>query len=229
MDKKRSILQRTLTHIKKWLISGLILWLPVITTFYIFQFIITRLDDLFYSLPETYRPNHIIGEIIPQLQGYYIPGLGVLICLIVLLLTGLLLTNYIGRNLISLTEKKLLEKIPLVRTIYKAIKQISNALLSNSNKSFQNVVLIQYPRAGCYSLAFQTSEPFFDTTTNKNLITVFIPTTPNPTSGFVLLIPEDEANILDMPIEEALRFIISLGVVTPDKFIGTETKLPDKS
>jgi uncharacterized membrane protein len=226
MNKKNATSQnRIFSRLKKWFISGLILWIPLITTFYIFQFIITHLDNIFRALPQRYRPNYILGNIIPWLQGYHIPGLGVIICLIILLLTGMLITNYIGRNLISLTEKKLVEKIPLVRTIYKAIKQISNAVLSDSNKSFQSVVLIEYPRKGCYSLAFQTSEPFLDASTNRNLITVFVPTTPNPTSGFVLLVPAEEATNVHMPVEEALRFIISLGVVTPDQFANTTKEL----
>ena len=219
--KRKNIFSKIATKIKNWLIAGLILWVPLIVTFYIIKFIITGLDKVYEALPPHLQPQTLLKHIFPALKGYPIPGIGIVLSLIILLITGLLISNYVGYKIIFFTEKKILEKIPLVRTIYKAMKQISNAILNDSNKSFENVIMIEYPRRDCYSLAFQTSEPFFDKTTKKSLITVYLPTAPNPTSGFTLLIPEEEAQTLNMPVEEALRFIISLGVVIPKDFLNS--------
>jgi uncharacterized membrane protein len=209
MDNNKSKFKAALYYLKKWFISGLILWIPIAVTAYILIFLFNSFDN---------APQTLLEKIFPYFKDHWIPGAGVLLCLILLIITGMLVGNFIGRKLVKFAEKKLLERIPLVKTIYKAMKQISNAILSDSNKSFQRVLMIEYPKKDSYSIAFQTSEPFFDEATQQTLITIFLPTTPNPTSGYVLLIPEEKMRELNMPVEEALRFIISLGVVTPKHF-----------
>ena len=190
MSKKRPPEKRILNKLKNWLFAGLILWIPILVTFYILLFVFKILDNIFDNLPHSWQPQTLIGDMIPYFKGHDLPGLGLVLSLLILVLSGLFVTNFFGKRVLKATEKKILERIPLVKTIYKAIKQISNAILSNSNKSFQRVLMIEYPRKGVYSLAFQTSEPFLDNNTNKRLVTVFVPTTPNPTSGFILLVPE---------------------------------------
>jgi uncharacterized membrane protein len=223
MNEKRSLFQRAFSKLKNWLLAGLILWIPILVTFYILLFVFSMLNNVFDNLPPHLQPQTLIGNLIPYFKDREFPGLGLILSLTILALSGVFVTNYIGKKILKTTEKKILERIPLVKTIYKAIKQISNAILSNSNKSFQRVLMIEYPRKGLYSLAFQTSEPFLDSLTQKKLVTVFIPTTPNPTSGFIILVPEEDTKKLNIPVEEALQFIISLGVVTPANFQLTNT------
>jgi uncharacterized membrane protein len=143
-----------------------------------------------------------------------IPGFGVVLSLVLLLTTGVLATNLLGQRLVSWGES-LLSRIPLVRSIYNAVKQIINTVLSSNGDAFRKVLLIEYPRKGLWSLAFQTGTATqeINTHTNEEMISLFIPTTPNPTSGFLMMIPKKEAIELDMSIEEALKFIISLGVM----------------
>ncbi len=218
MSEKRPLVNRTLSKFKNWLFAGLIVWIPILVTFYILLFVFKILDNIFDNLPHSWQPQTLVGDLIPYFKGHELPGIGFILSLFILALSGLFVTNFFGKRVLKATEKKILERIPLVKTIYKAIKQISNAILSNSNKSFQRVLMIEYPRKGVYSLAFQTSEPFLDNNTNKKLVTVFVPTTPNPTSGFILLVPEEDSRRLNIAVEEALQFIISLGVVTPANF-----------
>ena len=218
MSEKRPLVNRTLSKFKNWLFAGLIVWIPILVTFYILLFVFKILDNIFDNLPHSWQPQTLVGNLIPYFKGHELPGIGFILSLFILALSGLFVTNFFGKRVLKATEKKILERIPLVKTIYKAIKQISNAILSNSNKSFQRVLMIEYPRKGVYSLAFQTSEPFLDNNTNKKLVTVFVPTTPNPTSGFILLVPEEDSRRLNIAVEEALQFIISLGVVTPANF-----------
>ncbi|MBI2786582.1 MAG: DUF502 domain-containing protein, partial [Legionella longbeachae] len=155
-----------------------------------------------------YQPEHLIG--------HYIPGLGVILSLILLLVTGIIATNYFGQRLVAWGES-ILSRIPLVRSIYKTVKQVINAVLSTNSEAFRKVVLIEYPRNGLWSVAFQTgaANHEINAKANQEMISVFIPTTPNPTSGFLMMLPKREVIELDMSIDEALKFIISLGVMSP--------------
>lgn len=195
---------------RRYFIAGLLLWLPLLVTYWLIKFMVDVLDRVFNLLPLHYQPEHLIG--------FYVPGLGLIFVLLVLFITGLLVTNFIGDKLVGWWEK-LLSRIPLVRAIYNGIKQVTETLLSTSGDSFRNVVMIEYPRKGIWSIAFQTSHGFHhgEKAVGKDLLTVFVPTTPNPTSGFFMLVPKDDAIILDIKIDEALKMIISLGVVLPKK------------
>ncbi|MFT4059145.1 MAG: DUF502 domain-containing protein [Legionella sp.] len=189
--------------LRGYLLAGLVVWLPILITFGVLRFIIDLLDNL---IPTAYQPE--------QLLGHYIPGVGVIFSLVLLLLTGVLATNFLGQRLVAWNDS-LLSRIPLVRSIYKAVKQVINAVMSTNSEAFRKVVLIEYPRKGLWTIAFQTGGGSLELNakTNEELISVFVPTTPNPTSGFLFMVPKREAVELNMSIDAALKYIISLGVM----------------
>ncbi|MBA2652225.1 MAG: DUF502 domain-containing protein [Tatlockia sp.] len=191
---------------RSYLITGLIVWLPILVTFVVLRFIIDLLDGTLSLLPHSYQPQ--------QLFGMRLPGLGVIISLLLLLATGILATNFFGQRLMGWGEA-VLAKIPLVRSIYNTAKQVIQAFFATNSQAFRKVLLIEYPRKGMWSIAFQTGfpSPEIVTKTGQEMISLFVPTTPNPTSGFLMMIPQNEAIELSMTIEEALKFIISLGVM----------------
>jgi uncharacterized membrane protein len=166
------------------------------------------LDQSLLLIPQQYRPEELIG--------FAIPGLGLLLTLLILLVTGVLAANIVGRSMVGLWES-LLERIPVVRSVYSAAKNFAEIVFSDSSQSFKKVLLIEYPRKGLYSLAFQTSSNLGEVQkrTGEDVICVFVPTTPNPTSGLILIVPLKDVIELDMDIDEALKMIISLGVVVP--------------
>ncbi|MCW8407533.1 DUF502 domain-containing protein [Legionella sp. PATHC035] len=194
--------------LRSYLLTGLVVWLPILITIGVLRFIIDLLDNTLALIPKAYQPE--------QLIGHYIPGLGVILSLIILLVTGIIATNYFGQRLVEWGES-ILVKIPLVRSIYKTVKQVINALLSTNSEAFRKVVLIEYPRKGLWSIAFQTgaASTSINNKTKEELVSIFIPTTPNPTSGFLMMLPRTDVIELDMSIDEALKFIISLGVMPP--------------
>jgi uncharacterized membrane protein len=159
-------------------------------------------------VPEQYRPEEWLG--------FAIPGLGLVLTLLVVLITGLLATNFIGRSLVSFWEA-LLERIPVVRSIYSAAKKFVEIVFSDSGQSFKKVLLIEYPRKGIYSLAFQTATSLGEVQerTGEPVVCTFVPTTPNPTSGYIIIVPKKDIIELDMEIDEAFKMIVSLGVVVP--------------
>ena len=192
--------------IRGYLLAGLVVWLPLWVTFVVLQFIISLLDKTLELIPAAYRPD--------QLIGHHIPGLGVLLSLVLLLVTGLVATNFFGQRLVHWGES-LLSRIPLVRSIYNAVKQVISAILATNSEAFRKVVLVEYPRKDSWSVAFQTGAVISELSakTNEEMISLFIPTTPNPTSGFLVIVPKADVVELNMSIDEALKFIISLGVV----------------
>ncbi|WP_028387679.1 DUF502 domain-containing protein [Legionella fairfieldensis] len=194
--------------LRRYLLAGLIVWLPILVTIVVLRFIVELLDGTMALLPAAYRPE--------QLVGMHIPGLGVIISLILLITTGVLATNFLGQHLVAWGEA-VLAKIPLVRSIYNASKQVIQAVFATNSQAFRKVLLIEYPRKGLWSLAFLTgtSHPEVLSRTGEEMLSLFVPTTPNPTSGFLMMIPKENAIELSMSIEEALKFIISLGVVAP--------------
>lgn len=198
-----------IVRIRRYIVAGLLVWLPVGATILIGLFLIDLMDRLLFLVPPPFRPEALIG--------FRIPGLGTVLALVVLVGTGMLVANLIGRRLVNFYES-LLARIPLVRTVYGAVKRFAELILSDSSESFKKALLIEYPRKGLYSFCFQTSEhpPEVETRTGEEIITVFLPTTPNPTSGFMLFVPAKDVVELDMPVEEALKMIISLGVVVPE-------------
>lgn len=184
------------------------MWLPIVVTFAVMRFIIELLDNSFAFIPASYQPAHLIGM--------SLPGLGVIFSLVLLFLTGLVATNFFGQRLFAVSES-VLNKIPLVRSIYNSAKQVIRAILSTNGQAFRKVLLVEYPRKGMWSIAFQTSEEnsLIDATRPNDYVCVFIPTTPNPTSGFLMIVPRSDTKIIDMTTDEALKFVISLGVMQP--------------
>ncbi len=192
--------------IRGYILAGLVVWLPVVVTFVIVRFLVDLLDTTISLLPNAYHPDKILGM--------HIPGLGVVLSLLVLIVTGVVITNILGQRLFRLGDA-ILARIPLVRSIYYAAKQIINAVFASNSQAFRKVMLVQYPREGVWSLAFLTgsSNPEIIERTSSEMYSVYIPTTPNPTSGFLVMVAKKDAIELSMSVEEAMKYIISLGVV----------------
>jgi uncharacterized membrane protein len=184
------------------IVAGLLVWVPLGATIFVLRLLISLFGNLDSWLSDQLN--------IP------IAGIGILLALLVLLGTGLIAANYFGKRIVSFWES-LLERIPLVRNIYSAVKRFAEIVLSDSSQSFSKVLLIEYPRKGLYSLSFQTSQDLGEVQgkTGEDLVCVFVPTTPNPTSGLILMVPKQDVIELDMGVEDALKMVISLGVVVP--------------
>lgn len=195
--------------LRRYLIAGLLVWVPLVITIAVVKALVDFMDRSLVLLPHAWRPESWLG--------YAIPGLGLLLTLSIVLITGLLAANMFGRRLVALWEA-LLARIPLVRHIYGAVKQVAETLFSSNGEAFRKVLLIEYPRKGIWTLAFQTgvASGEIQRRTASEVITVFVPTTPNPTSGFIMMIPREDAMELDMPVEDALKLVMSLGVVAPN-------------
>ncbi|MFM2289820.1 MAG: hypothetical protein RL684_2963 [Pseudomonadota bacterium] len=206
----RSVAQkaRMMRTLRRYAINGLLIWVPVLVTVLVVRFILQLMDGTLLLLPMRLRPD--------SLFGLHIPGFGALLAVVVVLLTGLLVTNFIGRFLVGLWEE-LLEHIPFIRALYGGVKSFSETLLSNSGNSFKQVLLIEYPRKGAWSVGFQTTDnlPEINQRLGEPHVCVFIPTTPNPTSGFIVLLPRSQVIALDMSVDEAMKMIVTLGVVAP--------------
>lgn len=195
-------------NVRRYLVSGLLIWLPIIATVVVVRFILDLMDRTLLLLPRNLRPDAFLS--------LHIPGFGALAAVIIVLLTGILVTNFVGRTLVDWAED-VLQRIPFVRAIYGGVKSFSETLLSNSGNSFKKVLLVQYPRAGVWSIGFQTTSdlPEISARTGQSQVCVFVPTTPNPTSGFIFMVPKAEVIELDMSVDAAMKMIVTLGVVTP--------------
>ena len=198
--------------LRRIIIAGLLVWLPLGITIFIIKILLDLLGKTYLLIPEGLRPENLFGMTIP--------GFEIIMAIIILFSTGLVAANYLGKTLVE-TWEKFLDKIPLVRSIYTPLKKFAELILSDQTQSFSKVLLIQYPRKGLYSLCFQTSKDVgeIQEKSGEDVVCVFIPTTPNPTSGYIILIPKDEVIELDMSVEDALKMIISLGVVVPSSDI----------
>lgn len=198
-----------LAKLRKFIITGLLIWIPLGITILVIKLLVDLLDKSILLLPPAWRPE--------VLFGFEIPGLGIFISAMIIFVTGFVLTNFVGHRLIKWGEN-LLDRIPLVRSIYSAVKQVTATVLSPDNDTFNEVLLIEYPRKGVWTLCFKTSNSpkAFEEIAKQTLITVFVPTTPNPTSGFILFVPKTDAKKLDIDVEDALKLVMSLGVVTPE-------------
>jgi uncharacterized membrane protein len=190
---------------RRYLIAGLLVWLPIIATVVVIRFILNLMNEL---LPRPLQPE--------VLFGLHSSALGALLALVLLLATGLLVTNIIGRGIVRAWED-ILNRIPFVRAVYGGVKSFSTTILSNSGNSFKKVLLIEYPRAGSWTVGFQTASDVVLPGASQlaPMVCVFIPTTPNPTAGFIVLVPRSEAIELDMNPDAAMKLIVTLGVVMP--------------
>ncbi len=193
---------------RRYLVAGLLVWVPLGVTLFLLKVLVDLMDQTLLLLPPPYRPD--------ALFGFHIPGLGILLSLAVLLVTGVLAANLVGRQLVHLWES-ILQRIPFVRSVYSAAKNFAEIVLTDANQSFNKVLLIEYPRKGLYSLCFQTSTYLGEVQarTGEDVICVFVPTTPNPTSGLILMVPKSDVIELEMDVEDALKMVVSLGVVVP--------------
>ena len=202
--------------LRRYLVAGLLVWIPLGITILLIGFAVRQMDKTLALLPRPYQPSILLMNWIGHDQPVHIPGLGVLFILLVVLLTGILVANFIGRAFVGGWES-LMHRVPVVRSIYSAAKNFAEIVFSDSGHAFKNVLLIQYPRRGIYSLAFQTSSYLGEIQGHigEDLVGCFVPTTPNPTSGFIILVPKKDVIELSMDVDEALKMIISLGVVVP--------------
>ncbi|MDA0705521.1 MAG: DUF502 domain-containing protein [Proteobacteria bacterium] len=208
-------------RLRRYLVAGLLVWLPLGVTILIFRILIGLMDRSLILLPQKYHPEVLLGV--------SIPGLGVILTILVLLLTGVLMANIVGRKFLGGWES-LLGRIPIARSIYSASKNFAEIVFSDSGKAFKKVLLVEYPRKGIYSLAFQTASELGEVQgrTGEDVTCCFVPTTPNPTSGFIIIVPKADVIELDMTVDEAAKFIMSLGVVVPTWTKGQTAELPLK-
>lgn len=196
-------------RLRRYWVAGLLVWLPIGVTILVFKVLLDLMDRVLVLVPEAYRPETWLGV--------RIPGLGAVLALLVLFATGVLVANLLGRRLV-LWYESLLGRIPLVRSVYGGVKNFAAVLLNDSGKSFNKVLLIQYPRQGVYRIALETGDTVGEiaAVTGRDVMTVFVPTTPNAASGFLAFVPREDVIELSMSVEEALKLIVSLGVVAPD-------------
>jgi uncharacterized membrane protein len=194
--------------LRKYLIAGLLIWLPLAITLWVLDFIVTTMDRTLMVLPASLHPDQVLGV--------HIPGLGLVMSVIILLVTGALAANIIGARMFSWWESVLV-KIPIVRPIYSGVKQISDTLFASKGQSFRKVVLIEFPNRGQWTFGFVVGAPgpLIERETTGDLITVYVPTAPNPTSGYVLMVRPSEVKELDVTVDDALKFHLSMGVVAP--------------
>jgi uncharacterized membrane protein len=194
---------------KKILITGLLIWIPLAITIWVLDLIVSTMDQSLLLLPPQYQPQALLG--------YQIPGLGALLTVIIVFITGALASNILGQRLLSFWER-LLGRIPVVKTIYSSVKQVSDTLFAPGGQAFSKALLVQYPRKDSWTIAFLTGTPGGDVANHLQgeYVSVYVPTTPNPTSGFFLMMRKADVIELDMSVDEALKYVISMGVVSPE-------------
>jgi uncharacterized membrane protein len=196
--------------LKKYLITGLLIWVPLAVTLWVLNLIVSEMDQTVRLLPTAWQPKQVLG--------FDIPGLGLLLSAIVVLVTGVLARNFIGRQLVHWWEG-LLSRIPIVRSIYSSVKQVSDTMLSPKGNAFRQAVLVEFPQRGHWAIGLVVGAPgpVLTRDIGADMLTVFVPTAPNPTSGYTILVPPSEVKELDITVDDALKFVISLGVVTPSE------------
>ncbi len=199
-----------MSFFKRYLIAGLLVWLPLGVTIVVIKFLVDLFDKTLLLLPPDFRPESLLGV--------DIPGIGLVLSLLLILITGVFVANFLGSKIVALWEA-FLSKIPLVRSIYQAVKQIAEAVFGSGDQTFEKVYLIEYPRKGLWTLAFQTSTSVGEAqrqTGQPDVVNLFVPTTPNPTSGFFIMASKSEIKELSLNVDDALKMLISGGVVVPD-------------
>ena len=194
---------------KRYFITGLLVLVPLLITLWVLATLIGIMDQSLLLLPSAWRPEAQLG--------YRIPGLGALLTLLIVFVTGLVATNFFGKQLIIMWEA-FLGRVPVVKGIYNSVKQVSDTLFSGSGQAFRQALLVQFPHQGSWTIAFLTGQPGGDVTNHLQgeYISVYVPTTPNPTGGYFLMMRKSDVIELDMSVDEALKYIISMGVVTPN-------------
>jgi uncharacterized membrane protein len=200
---------------KKILITGLLIWIPLAITIWVLELIVSTMDQSLLLLPPQYQPQALLG--------YQIPGIGALLTVVVVFVTGALASNILGQRLVRFWES-VLGRIPVVKTIYSSVKQVSDTLFAPGGQAFSKALLVQYPRKDSWTIAFLTGKPGGDVARHLQgeYVSVYVPTTPNPTSGFFLMMRKADVVELDMSVDDALKYVISMGVVPPE---GPGTKV----
>ena len=193
---------------RKYFITGLLVLVPLVITLWVLNIIIGTLDQSLLLLPPQWRPELLLG--------FNLPGVGTILTLLIIFITGVVTRNFVGNRLVKLWEL-LLQRIPVVSSIYSSVKQVSDTLFSSSGNAFRKALLVQYPREGIWTIAFQTGVPGGDVKNHlsSDYVSIYVPTTPNPTSGFFLMLRREDTIELDMSVDEALKYIVSMGVVAP--------------
>jgi uncharacterized membrane protein len=194
--------------VRKYFITGLLIWIPLVITIWVLKIVVDTLDQSMGLVPENWRPEHWLGV--------HVPGFGVAVTLIIVFVTGVLAANFIGERLVRIWNE-LLHRIPFVSSIYSSVKQVSDTLFSSSGQAFRKALLVQWPHQGMWTIAFQTGIPGGDVVNHLRgeFVSVYVPTTPNPTGGYFVMLKRADVVELDMSVDEALKYIISMGVVAP--------------
>jgi uncharacterized membrane protein len=205
--------------LRRYFIAGLLVWIPLGITLWVLKLLVDLMDQSLLLLPESYKTEALLG--------FHIPGLGIILTLAILLVTGALAANFFGRKVLGLGDAAL-GRIPIVRSIYGGVKQISDTLFSPEGKAFRRAVLVRYPHAGAWTVALVTGNPEHEVTDHlgHEQVSVFVPTTPNITAGFFLIVPRAETIELEMSVDEALKYIISMGVAEPPRRTRPEGNRP---
>lgn len=193
---------------RKWLFAGLLVLAPLGITVWVLEWVISTLDQTLHILPEAWQPDRLLG--------LHIPGLGVIFALVMVLLIGALTSNYVGNQLLHWWNA-MLHRIPVVRSIYSGVKQVSDTLFSEKGNAFRQAVLVQWPREGMWTIGFVTGTPGGDLVRHlpEDCLSVFVPTTPNPTGGYFVMLKRSDCIVLDLSVDEALTYVISMGVIVP--------------
>jgi len=195
--------------VKKYLLTGLLIWIPLVITIWVLKLVVDTLDKSLLLLPADFRTETWLG--------FYVPGMGVVMTLVIVFLTGVFATNLLGARLVRLWDA-ILDRIPVVNSIYSSVKQISDTLFSSTGQAFRKAVLMQWPREGVWTIAFLTGIPGGDVVNHLDgdYVSVYVPTTPNPTGGYFVMLPRKDVIELEMSVDDALKYIISMGVVAPN-------------
>ncbi|MBK6598375.1 MAG: DUF502 domain-containing protein [Proteobacteria bacterium] len=211
--------RRWIASIRRYLIAGVLVWMPILATLFVVRFLVGLMDGTLTILPDRWQPEALLG--------FPLPGLGAVLAFVVLMITGFLGTNLIGRQVVGGWEG-LMRRIPFVRTVYGGVKSFAETLFSDTGKSFKKVVAIQYPRREIWSVGFLVTEQASELSeqANRELVGVFVPTTPNPTSGFIVFVPRDDVVELAMTVDQAMKMVLTLGVVAPHRNTGGAVTLP---
>ena len=194
--------------LRNYLIAGLLIWIPVVVTVWVVRFISGILDQSIVLLPPSWRPEAVVGQ--------YVPGFGIALALLVLLLTGVLVKHLLGEQIVEGVER-LVRKIPVIGPVYGGAKTFSETVLTDKGTSFKQVVMVEFPRKGAWSIGFLMSENFEEirARTGEDMVQVFVPTTPNPTTGFLIAVHRREVMFMDTTVDDAFKMIFTLGVITP--------------
>ena len=201
--------KKPVSKLRTYLIAGLLVWLPLGASFWVVSLLVTWMDKSLLLVPLAYRPD--------ELLGFHIPGIGVLLTLIIVLVTGVIAANLFGRELVRLWERLVL-RIPLVRSVYSSVKQLLETMFADSGESFRKVVLVEFPRSGVWALGFLTGTDQGEAQrkTGHDVVNVYVPTTPNPTGGYFIMLPKEDVIELDMSVDDGLKMLLSMGAVVPD-------------